>query len=478
MTASTRHTGSSVVEPDGSAGGEPTTHPDPCWVHRADLALRPDPGRVLGRLFLPGQELLASGTSRADAVIERVLSLQEGEVARVLAETTARFGHRHHDLVAMFREHFALVAHRITGNGALSQARRDLLGAYFTQEYALEAAALFNPSLVAHPDQSDLGEGELRFVMSLRAVGEGHVSSIEFRTGVLGRRALPGGACEVSLDEPDPHPVTGSVTPAWMSSNRRADAVEELARIAEDASYRVSYDPERPLSSRVVFPTAKVESNGIEDARFVRFTDDDGQVTYHATYTAFDGTNVAPRLLSTRDFVVFESRHQDGPSARDKGMALFPRKVGGHHLALTRWDRETLGLTRSVDATTWEASTTLTRPERSWELVQLGQCGSPLETGAGWLVLTHGVGPMRTYGIGAILLDLDDPTVVLGSLATPFLTPTEHERDGYVPNVVYSCGGLVHDGQLVLAYGCSDAVVRFAFVDLEPLLARLQGHAG
>ena len=451
-------------------------------MHRGALALRPDPSRVLGRLFLPGQELLSTGKSRADAVIARVLSLDEDEAARVLADTVAGFAHRHHDLVGMFREHFDLVAHRIEGASDLSTTRRHLLGAFFTQEYALEAAALFNPSLVAHPDQSGLADGELRFVMSLRAVGEGHISSIEFRTGVLGSSG-PGaadgarGAREVRLDEPDPHPDTGVVTPGSMSSNRRAAPFPvDTVPTPSDATYRLRFDAERPLSARVVFPTVPVEANGVEDARFVRFTDE-GRVTYHATYTAFDGSNVAPRLLTTEDFVTFESRHQIGPSARDKGMALFPRRVGGDYLALTRWDRETLGLTRSKDAVTWAASTTLIRPERAWELVQLGQCGSPLETEAGWLVITHGVGPMRTYGLGAILLDLEDPAQVVGSLAKPLLTPTEQERDGYVPNVVYSCGGLVHDGQLVLPYGCSDAEVRFAFVDLEPLLERLQ-HTG
>lgn len=452
---------------------------DHAWVHRGALALRPDPSRVLGRLFLPGQELLTTGKSRADAVIARVLSLDEDEAARVLADTVAGFAHRHHDLVAMFREHFDLVAHRIDGAGDLSSTRRHLLGAYFTQEYALEAAALFNPSLVAHPDQSGLADGELRFVMSLRAVGEGHISSIEFRTGVLGSSGLgaadgAGGAREVRLDEPDPHPDTGVVTPGTMSSNRRAAPLPAATVEAPpDATYRLRFDAERPLSSRVVFPTVPVEANGVEDARFVRFTDD-GRVTYHATYTAYDGSNVAPRLLTTEDFVTFESRHQMGPSARDKGMALFPRRVGGDYLALTRWDRETLGLTRSKDAVTWAASTTLIRPERPWELVQLGQCGSPIETEVGWLVITHGVGPMRTYGLGAMLLDREDPSRVLGSLAKPMLTATEQERDGYVPNVVYSCGGLVHDGQLVLPYGCSDAEVRFAFVDLEPLLELLQ----
>jgi predicted GH43/DUF377 family glycosyl hydrolase len=440
---------------------------DPEWVHRAGPQLRPDPSRVLARLFLPGQELLSSGESRADAVIDRILALDEDTASAVLEGTVRRFADRHHDLLATFRSHFSLVAHRILGAAQLSATRRDLLGGYFTQEYALEAAALFNPSMVAHPDQSGLADGELRFVISLRAVGEGHISSIEFRTGVLG------GVDGLRLEAPDPHPSTGAVAPVWMSSDQRAAPPPGgHADLSSDATYWVQYDPDRPLSARVVFPTAAVESHGIEDARFVRFTDG-GRVTWHATYTAYDGTSVVPRLLTTEDFVTFESRRQEGPSAKDKGMALFPRKVGGRYLALTRWDRESLGLTSSTDVVRWETSTTLTRPDRPWDLVQMGQCGSPMETEAGWLVLTHGVGPMRTYGIGAMLLDLEDPSRVLGSLEAPFLTPTEQERDGYVPNVVYSCGGLVHAGQLVLPYGCSDAVVRFAFVDLDPLLGQL-----
>lgn len=452
---------------------------DAAWVHRAPLTLRPDPGRVLARLFLPGQEFLGSRTSRADAVIARVLALDEASARRVLMETRAAFESRHHDLTRTFREHFDLVAHHVTGAADLSDERQQLVGAYFTLEYALEAAALFNPSLVPHPDQEGLREGELRFIMSLRAVGEGHISSIELRTGVLG--ASPG---EVWLDEPDPHPTTGRVTPPTLSSDRRADTGESGSQVhaettpeGEAAAYTLCFDPARPLSARVVFPTVAAESHGVEDARFVAFVDG-GAVTYHATYTAYDGTNVAPRLLSTEDWLTFRSRPQRGPAARDKGMALFPRKVGGHYLALTRWDRESLGITSSDDAVTWGPPTTLVSPERSWEIVQLGQCGSPIETASGWLVLTHGVGPMRTYGMGALLLDLDDPSVVLGCLERPFLLPDADERDGYVPNVVYSCGGLIHHDQLVVPYGCSDSTVRFAFVDLSPLLELLGGPTG
>jgi predicted GH43/DUF377 family glycosyl hydrolase len=443
-------------------------------VHRTALTLRPDPARVLVRLFLPGQELLGDGTSRADAVIARVLEMDDAQTKAVLADTLERFEDRHHDLTRTFREHYALVAHRIPRADELSADQQDLVGAYFTQEYALEGAALFNPSLVPHPDQEGLAEGELRFVMSLRAVGEGHISSIEFRTGVLGALG------DVRVDDPAPYPTTGRVSPTEMSSDRRADPAQPAALAhpdGRDAAYVLSFDPQRPLSARVVFPTVAVESHGVEDARFVAFTDE-GDVTYHATYTAYDGAKVAPRLLSTTDWVTFRSRPQRGPAARDKGMALFPRKVDGRHLALTRWDRESLGVTSSEDAVTWLEPVTLARPERPWELIQLGQCGPPLETASGWLVLTHGVGPMRTYGIGALLLDLDDPTVVVGVLDEPFLTPAADERDGYVPNVVYSCGALLHGDRLVVPYGCSDSFVRFAFVELQPLLDLLTTPPG
>lgn len=413
------------------------------YLRRGSGVLRPDPGRVISRPFVPGEWASVRGASRTDVIIGRILALTDEEVAETLAATVRQFADRHADLSAVFADHFALVADRVPT--AVSAARRDLIGAYFTQEYSIEAAALFNPSIVAHPDQSGLAAGELRFVMSARAVGEGHISSIEFRTGVIS-------GDDVRIDDAGRHLTTGRA-----------------------AGRALQFDATRPISERVIFPHRRDESGGIEDARFTSFVDDDGSSTYYATYTAFDGSHIAPRLLRTDDFATFSVVPMSGPAAQNKGMALFPRRVGGRYLALSRWDQESIGVASSPDASVWGDPITAAVPERSWELIQLGNCGSPIETPAGWLVLTHGVGPVRTYGIGAMLLDLTDPTTVLGVLRRPLLTANDAEREGYVPNVVYSCGALLHRDTLVLPYGCSDSAIRFAFVDLPALLHDLRG---
>ncbi|MFE7800512.1 glycoside hydrolase family 130 protein [Nocardia sp. NPDC057440] len=424
--------------------------PSPAQLaRRGDQALYPDQRRVLARLFLPGQEILGQGMSRADAIIGRVLGLSDAAVPATLADTMSRFGQRHRDIGAMFATHYAQVAHRVPRTSTPALERRQLIGACFTQEYAVEAAALFNPSIVAHPDQSGVAPGELRFVMSLRALGEGHISSIEFRTGLLGQ------GDSVRLDEQTPYIQTGQFT-----STTSGD-------------YTVAFPAELPMCERVLFPAVDEESRGIEDARFTRFVAAGGTVTYYATYTAFDGAVVTPRLLQTGDFVTFVSTALAGDGAGDKGMALFPRQVGGRYLMLSRWDRESISVVGSPDARVWSDPVTVYRPTQPWELIQLGNCGPPIETPAGWLVLTHGVGPMRTYGIGAILLDLDDPTRVIGALRRPLLAPNEAERNGYVPNVVYSCGALVHQDTLVLPYGRSDSAVGFAFISLPALLRQL-----
>jgi predicted GH43/DUF377 family glycosyl hydrolase len=487
---------------------------DPALVRRGDQLLVADPRRVVSRLFLPGQETLPSGISRADAVIRRVLAMSDADVEQTLTETVAKFADRHYNLTAILIEHYELVAHRLPEGVETSPSRRELIGAFFTQEYSVEAAALLNPSIVAHPDQSGLAPGELRFIMSARAVGEGHISSIEFRTGTV----TAGPEIDVRIDDPGRHLLIGVPGPAPMTreflraaladvagasdlkhvlgllparfetadldaalaSVRRdrltrgsADALLERIRWIASCNYRVSFPADRPLSERVLHPISPDESHGIEDARFIEFVEDDGRSAYYATYTAFDGVHVAPRLLHTEDFQIFESTQLIGAAAKNKGMALFPRRIDGKFYALSRWDRESIGVAHSPDGRSWGSAATLQIPEHAWELIQLGNCGSPLETSAGWLVLTHGVGPMRAYGMGAILLDLDDPTRLIGALNTPMLTPTEDERDGYVPNVVYSCGALIHADTLVLPYGCSDSAIRFAFVDLPALLTRL-----
>jgi predicted GH43/DUF377 family glycosyl hydrolase len=481
---------------------------------RTPHRLRPDTSRTLCRLFVPGQETLIHGESRAMAVIDRVLDMSEEEVETTLARTLARSSGRHRDLAGTLERNFHLVGHRLKSNVRVRPARRQLIGAYFTQEYALEAAALFNPSMVAHPDQAGCQPGEVRFIMSLRAVGEGHLSSIEFRTGTIS-------ASGIRLDPSGHFPETGNTLPVplcrdlfrakladivaedenarflWGVLPSRFTVAELNAALAELAgqqvtrgdsaalaervrwmaasSYAVEFDEHSALSERVIWPVGPAESHGMEDARFVRFCDGE-DVNYYATYTAFDGSQVSPQLLQTRDFQRFTVSQLSGPAARNKGMALFPRRIAGRYAALSRWDREANALAYSADGHHWSEAITVQTPTRPWELIQLGNCGSPIETPAGWLVFTHGVGPMREYAIGAILLELEHPERLVAALPEPLLVADESEREGYVPNVVYSCGPMIHGNSIVLPYGCSDSSVRIAMVNLSLLLEQLKRH--
>ena len=498
----------STVDPVSAQEGDITE-----LVTRSGVVLTADPKRVLARLFVPGHELVQDRESRATGVLDRILALSEEVVCSTLADVHSRYDGRHRDLSGLLRAHYQLIAHRIPDGAALSQERQSLLGAWFTHEFAVEGAALFNPSAVLHPDQSDLAPGHCRFLLSLRAVGEGHLSCVEFRTGVVG----PGH--ELRIDDPGPHIEAGRIGPAPYERKlfaaklaaEGADAesarflvgrlppqfqeveleralsaltgqrltrhggghTSELARRIASCSYEVEFSPVTSISERVLWPQAPSESRGIEDARFVRFLDEEGSATYQATYTAFDGEQIAPQLIETTDFRRFRMSQLAGPAATNKGMALFPRKVGGRYVALSRWDRENSFIASSDDGWWWGDPQMVHAPSQPWELIQTGNCGSPLETAAGWLVLTHGVGPMREYAIGALLLDRDDPSRVVGALHEPLLVPTEDEREGYVPNVVYSCGALLHGEQLLLPYGVSDSSVRFAFVDVPRLLDRL-----
>ncbi len=485
-------------------------------VRRGTLYLRPDPSRVLARPFLPGQEMLTQGISRADAVVRRVAALTEDEVAVALAATLTSFSDRHPDLLATFREHFALVSHRIPRGASISIARADLIGAFFTQEYAIEGAAICNPSIVADPSQQDVAPGDLRFIMSVRGIGEGHLSTIGFRRGILGPDD------QVSLEAATTGINTGESTPSTMSlhslrqalgtlgdagaaesvlsllpdeftpgdledalalserdtlSRSRTDGLIDRIRRVVASNYRVTFPDDLDLSQRVLHPVSPAESRGMEDARFTVFVGPSGAVTHYATYTAYDGSTIAPHLIQTDDFRTFSMRQQTGKPAANKGMALFPRLIDGRYRAISRWDRENISVAGSADALHWEHPVIVQRPRHVWDLVQLGPCASPLETPDGWLVITHGVGPMRTYGLGAILLDLDDPTWVLGILNEPLMIIEPLERDGYVPNVAYSCGALIHGSTVVLPYGCNDASISFAFVDLPGLLERLKASS-
>ena len=478
-------------------------------VQRVSTTLRADPSRVLGRLFVPGHEHFAATESRATAVLGSILALDDDVVRSTLTDVLARYADRHRDLRGLLQRSYEQVAHRIPPGAPLSEERRLLLGAWFTQEYSLEAAALFNPSAVAHPDQTGLGAGQLRLLLSLRAVGEGHLSSIEFRSGVVG----PG--AQLQLDARSRHVETGELRPAVHRRELLAARLDEegadtestrylLSRLGpqfDDAEleraliglagqsvtrhgalhtaalagrivaceYEVAFAPDTELAERVLWPVSPSESHGMEDARFVQV--EDGR--YLATYTAYDGEQIASQLLETRDFLRFRVSQLAGPAAKNKGLALFPRTVRGRHLALSRHDRESCSIATSADGLVWDGAIPVHAPTQPWELIQTGNCGSPIETEEGWLVLTHGVGPMREYVLGALLLDGNDPTIVRGSLRTPLLRADPDEREGYVPNVVYSCGAVRNGSLLLLPYGASDASVRFAFVDLPDLLTQL-----
>ncbi len=418
-------------------------------VRRHGVLFTPQNARVILRAFIPptGQGIATT--------IDRAMALTEWEVVRELQAVHREFGSRHLDLEPLLLDLQAQVQPCVERPEPLSLPRRMLIGALFSGEYALESAALFNPSMVPHPDQSGLPAGALRFIMSLRATGEGHISSIEFRDGVISAKG------ELSFAPVSPLVATATVT-------RGADPT--------DANYAARFPGRLPLSGRALFPVTADERNGIEDARFVRFTDDDGAVTYYATYTAYNGRETLPRLIETEDFLSFRMPLLTGEAVRDKGMALFPRRIDGRYAMLSRQDGENLFILFSEHPHHWTGPKLLLSPERMWESVKLGNCGSPIETEAGWLVITHGVGPMRKYCIGAILLDLRDPTRVIGRLREPLLAPEGGEREGYVPNVVYSCGSLLHGGRLILPYAMSDRVTAVASVDLADLLAALSGR--
>jgi predicted GH43/DUF377 family glycosyl hydrolase len=480
---------------------------------RSPLRFSADPSRVISRLFVPGQEGFEYQESRAGLVLARILALDEGQVRSALDDVVVRFNARHRDLAGTFRRHARELADRLDPGRELSEARLLLLGATFTSEYAIEGAALCNPSIVAHPDQGGVVAGSLRFVMSVRGIGEGHRSSIGFRTGVVD--AVGG----ITIDAPGPFATIGTAEPALvdaavfrselarvddageaadyvldrlgdrftqaaleeqfarlqtsLSTRRHAKETISLLRDIAGRTYAVEFPDHIRLSERVLWPAMGAEQAGMEDARFVRFTEDDGSRTFYATYTAYSGSHISQQLLATEDFQSFTSAPIVGQAAVNKGLALFPRRIGGRFVAMSRSDRETNSVAYSDHLSVWTSSLACQSPTRAWEVLQLGNCGSPIETDAGWLVLTHGVGPMRTYSIGAILLDLDDPTRIIGQLPEPLLSPAIDEQDGYVPNVVYSCGALVHTDTLVLPYGISDGAIGIATVPLPELIVAL-----
>ncbi len=478
-------------------------------VTRTGVLLRPNNARVLYRPFEP------TNPQRAMRIISRVMELGEHEVEGLLAGVLSEFHGRHQRLLNFFQERFDSVRHHLLTDKPLTESRRLLIGSYFTQEYALESSALFNPSIVWHPDQGGCPPGTARFIVSLRATGEGHVSSVGFRTGTIdaagaitlapptGFVTAPRVVASATYDKPlflrklsELGVANGFVEPVFTALDDRftlrdlegslqATSRQQRSRRREweplaaailalaQANYEIECAADSDISERVIFPYSPAETNGIEDARFVRFVEDDGAIHYYATYTAFDGSVMLPQFVETDDFVRFRVSTLNGPEVTNKGLALFPRRINGCYAMLSRQDGENMYVMESDMLHFWHSRRLVLRPTFPWEYVQVGNCGSPIETEAGWLVLTHGVGAMRKYSIGAVLLDLADPTRVLGRLAEPLLSANENERAGYVPNVVYSCGATVHAGRLVIPYSMSDYASSFATIPLADVLAAL-----
>lgn len=479
-------------------------------VKRIGPTLTPDRSRVLIRPFHPTTKDIAR------RIVRDVLKLSEEEVARTLAQVLGEFEDRHHQVEQIFQKRFLRVSNYLGNERELSAQRRALIGACFTHEYSPESAALFNPSIVPHPDQANLPPGALRFILSLRATGEGHISSITFRTGTVSaqnritltppvplieepehvpnalfqkdlfaRKLREAGIKHdfcVSVMETLPEQFTlkelnDSVRGERKRASKTDRTLDHAARglqLLAESNYEVRFSRDRRVSQCVIFPSSPSQSNGIEDARFVQFQNDDGTFYYYATYTAYDGKIILPQLLETPDFIDFKFRTLNGNGVMNKGMALFPRKIDGQYVMLSRQDDENILIMFSDNVHFWNNPQVLLTPSQPWELIKIGNCGSPLETEHGWLVFSHGVGPMRKYCLGAFLLDLNDPTRVLKRLREPLLAPNEAEREGYVPNVVYTCGALLHHGEVILPYAMSDSASSFATVGLEELLDAME----
>jgi len=475
-------------------------------VKRKKKKIQGDPSRVITRLHIP------DGAHRIRKIIQRITDLPDMDAEKLLEEIMLDFSERHKDIRRVFERSLNEVRDHVPRDAVLSETKRALIGAYFTMEYSIESAALFNPSIVLHPDQSHLDEGSLRFIMSLRAIGEGHVSSIVFRSGVLDRdntfifdpvsdyverpdillnpvydrhlfqlKLNEMGACnEVTahLFGQLPEDFTynelkeriGALRESPVFSGERQKGTFEIMYWLANSNYEMNFRPDHRISERVIFPVSENERNGIEDARFVQFFDDDGEVTYYATYTAYNDFKILPQLIETKDFIKFKVITLNGKAVKNKGMALFPRKIDGSYVMLSRQDGENNHIMFSDNIHFWQKSQIIQEPTRPWEFIQIGNCGSPLETDKGWIVLTHGVGPMRQYCIGAMLLDLENPARVIARLKEPLLAPREEEREGYVPNVIYTCGAIFHNSDLVIPYGMSDITSGIATVRVSELI--------
>jgi len=471
--------------------------------------LNAESARVITRLHIPGDK------ARTKGLIDRVSMLNVDDVHNLLEAVFQDFSGRHRNYREALQRNFDRIAEHVPKKISLTSEQQLLLGAYFTAEYSVEAAALFNPSIVPHPDQKGVDKGSQRFVMSFRATGEGHVSSIEFRSGIVDENHdiyFDPISRYVATPEMHTDPVyhrihfqrkIDEICARERVMNHLLDDLKETFTFDElelqikklrstrfrvidkrhtidtalwlaRSNYEVIFRPDEQISERVIFPVSENESSGIEDARFVRFEDDDKSVIYYATYTAYNGFDILPQILETTDFLTFKMHTIAGKAAQNKGMALFPRKINGNFVMLSRQDGVNNYIMFSESLRFWNEAQLLQEPVHPLEFVQVGNCGSPVETPAGWLALFHGVGPMRKYSVWAELLDLDDPSRVIGRLDEPLLTPDEHERDGYVPNVVYTCGSMIHGDTLIIPYGIADQRCRVATVSISELLSRLK----
>ncbi len=414
-------------------------------IERQNILLKPDVRRVLLQYFKIVDE------KRIANVIDRILELTEKETELKWDEVKIKYGWRHKQFDSIIKKNFAKVAY-LVNRASISKARKNLIGSYFSKEYSIEAAALFNPSIVLHPDQTGLNKDEVRFVMSLRATGEGHISSIEFRTGIIKEDG------KVILDDVDRFISPGHYIPSGSG---------------DKYLYKINFDKDIPLTERVLFPMHKKESNGMEDARFVKFKDKNKEI-YYGTYTAYNGKSISINLIGTNDFTEFKIYKLKGKESKDKGMALFPRKINGKYKMISRQDGENIFIMESENLLVWKEKKLLFSPKFGWDFIQLGNCGSPLELDEGWLLITHGVGPFRTYVMSVLLLDKANPEKVIGYLPFPLIQPDEHEREGYVPYVVYSCGSIIHNGILIIPYAMSDSATSFASFSIKELMKKIK----
>ena len=475
-------------------------------VRRKKTKINRDISRVITRLYVPEN-------SRTPKIIKRILSLNENEAKELMERIHFEFFDRHRDITRMLKKHYDAVAEYIPRGEKLSETKKMLIGAYFTMEYSIESAGLFNPSIVPHPDQTNVPDDSLRFIMSLRSIGEGHISSISFRSGIIDNNnsfifdpvsefvetpdiqlnpVYDRHLFQLKLNEMNACNETTSRVLEQLSDefsyNNLKESIDELKSHPDfptdsktirimywlaRSNYEIKFHTKYGISERVIFPTSTIEKSGIEDARFVQFFDDNGESTYYATYTAYNGFSILPQIIKTKDFITFNIITLNGKAVQNKGMALFPRMINGKYVMLSRQDGENNRIMFSDHLHFWQESKIIQEPMSPWEFIQIGNCGSPLETSEGWLVLTHGVGPMRQYCISAILLDLENPEKIIGRLKEPLITPREGEREGYVPNVVYSCGSLIHNNTLVIPYAMSDIMAGIATVEVSELISSM-----